>query len=47
MKNLERITELAEELILKQTGKSVSFIQKLILWESLNETQKTYAQIAQ
>jgi hypothetical protein len=47
MKNFERITELAEGLIFDQTGKSVSFIQKVILWESLNETHKTYAQIAQ
>ncbi len=47
MNNIEEIIKLAEKLICNRTGKSLSFIQKVILQESLNETHKTYAQIAQ
>ena len=47
MNSVKEIVKVTEELICKKTGKSLSFIQKVILEESLNETHKTYAQIAQ
>lgn len=47
MSSIEEVIKIAEELICDKTGKSLSFIQKVILEESLNQTQKTYAQIAQ
>lgn len=47
MNSIKEIIKVAEELICNKTGKSLSFIQKVILEESLKETQKTYAQIAQ
>jgi hypothetical protein len=46
MITIEEIVELAERLFLKKTGKSLSFIQKVILKESLSEIRKTYAEIA-
>jgi AAA-like domain len=46
MITIEEIVKLAERLLLKKTGKSLSFIQKVILKESLSETRKTYAEIA-
>jgi AAA-like domain len=46
MKNLEKILELTERLIGDKTGNSLSFIQKIILRESLSENAKTYGQIA-
>ncbi|MGB3638044.1 MAG: AAA-like domain-containing protein [Rivularia sp. (in: cyanobacteria)] len=47
MSSIEEVIKIAEELICNKTGKSLSFIQKVILEESLNQTDKTYAQIAQ
>lgn len=47
MNSIEEIIKVAEELICNKTGKSLSFIQKVILEESLCQTDKTYAQIAQ
>ncbi len=35
-----------ENFIQQKTGKTLSFIQKIVLQESLNETPKTYVQIA-
>ncbi|MBW4627887.1 MAG: AAA-like domain-containing protein [Brasilonema octagenarum HA4186-MV1] len=42
----EKILESIEGMILDKTGKSLSFIQKTILSESISETKKTYPQIA-
>lgn len=46
MPSIEEIIEKFQALILEKTGKSLSFIQKVILRESLDQTQTTYAQIA-
>ncbi|NMG10838.1 AAA-like domain-containing protein [Brasilonema sp. UFV-L1] len=46
MTSIEQIIESTEALILDKTGKSLSFIQKIVLSESISETKKTYAQIA-
>ncbi|MBW4593148.1 MAG: AAA-like domain-containing protein [Brasilonema angustatum HA4187-MV1] len=46
MSSTQQIIESTEGLILENTGKSLSFIQKIILSESISETKKTYAQIA-
>ncbi len=46
MMGTEQIIESIEELIFDKTGKSLSFIQKIVLLESLCETRKNYAQIA-
>lgn len=44
--NLEYLIELTEKFILQKTGNSLSFIQKVILKECLNETRKNYGKIA-
>ncbi|OKH43023.1 serine/threonine protein kinase [Calothrix sp. HK-06] len=46
MPSVEETIEKFQALILEKTGKSLSFIQKVILRESLNQTQTTYTQIA-
>jgi hypothetical protein len=47
MNDIETIVEFALLLIHANTGSSLGYIQKVILQESLSETKKTYAQIAQ
>lgn len=47
MRNIEEVIEFIIKLISTKTGQSLSFIQKVILRESLLATKKTYAQIAQ
>jgi AAA-like domain len=47
MKNIEELVEFALQLIATKTGFSVSYIQKVILRESLLENKKTYALIAE
>ncbi|OUL28386.1 AAA-like domain-containing protein [Nostoc sp. 106C] len=47
MRNIEEIIEFAINLVSDKTGQSFSYIHKVILRESLLETKKTYAQIAQ
>ncbi|NES23494.1 MAG: hypothetical protein F6K41_32390 [Symploca sp. SIO3E6] len=44
---MREITQVAEDLIFARTGKTLNHLQKLILYESLSESPKTYAQIAQ
>ena len=44
---MREIIQVAEGLILAQTGKTLNHLQKLILCESLSKSPKTYAQIAQ
>jgi hypothetical protein len=46
MISIEQIIESTEELIVDKTGKTLSFIQKSVLSESISETKKTYGQIA-
>lgn len=46
MPSIEDSIEAFQGLIFDKTGKSLSFIQKVILRESLLQTQTTYAQIA-
>lgn len=46
MSSIEKTIEIVEALILNRLGKSLSFIQKVVLRESLSEIHKTYAQIA-
>lgn len=46
MKSIEQLAELAFNLISKQTGKPLTYIQKIILQESLCDSKKTYEQIA-
>ncbi|MEO1373890.1 MAG: hypothetical protein AAFW70_06140 [Cyanobacteria bacterium J06635_10] len=46
MNNIEEIIKVIEKLIRDRTGKSLSFIQKVILEESIRQTDKTYTQIA-
>jgi hypothetical protein len=47
MKNIEEIVEFALQLLAIKTGVSLSYIQKIILRESLLENKKTYALIAE
>lgn len=47
MSSVESMVKFAEELIVLNTGKHLSFIQKVILQETLARSSKTYAQIAQ
>ena len=47
IKNIEKAIDLTDRLIVSSNGNSLSFIQKVILRETLSETKKTYAQIAQ
>jgi len=47
MNDLEKIFTFAEALFAKQTGKKLSFIQKVILRETLSDYSKTYTQIAE
>lgn len=47
LNDIEEMSRFAENLILTKTGKSLSFIQKVILQETLSKTEKNYAQIAQ
>lgn len=47
MKDIEEIIKITENLVSIKTGYSLSFIQKVLLKESLLEVRKTYAQIAQ
>ncbi|MBW4602672.1 MAG: AAA-like domain-containing protein [Calothrix sp. FI2-JRJ7] len=46
MSSIEETIDLCQDLILEKTGKLLSFIQKVILRESLTQTKKTYAKIA-
>lgn len=46
MSSIEKTIEIVEALILNRLGKSLSFIQKVVLRESFSENQKTYARIA-
>ncbi|OKH45554.1 hypothetical protein NIES2101_26240 [Calothrix sp. HK-06] len=46
MLSIEETIDLCQDLILEKTGKLLSFIQKVILRESLTQTKKTYAKIA-
>ncbi|MCT7971509.1 AAA-like domain-containing protein [Laspinema olomoucense] len=47
MKNIEDLVEFAIDLVATRTGFSLTFIQKVILRESLLEYKRTYAQIAE
>ncbi|MBD2545342.1 AAA-like domain-containing protein [Planktothricoides raciborskii] len=47
MKNIEELVEFALQLLATKTGVSLSYIQKVILRESLLENKKTYALIAE
>ncbi len=47
MKNIEELVESALQLVATETGFSLSYIQKVILRESLLENKKTYAKLAQ
>ncbi len=47
MSSVESLVKFAEELIVITTGKPLSFIQKVVLQETLNRNSKTYTQIAQ
>ena len=47
MQNIEKIVEFALLLVVRKTGYSLNFIQKVILRESLLENKKTYAQQAE
>jgi hypothetical protein len=44
---IKKIVNLAEVLVKTKTGDSFSEIQKIVLWESLSDSTKTYDQIAQ
>ncbi|GAB4226851.1 MAG: hypothetical protein Kow0049_06340 [Stanieria sp.] len=44
---IKKIVNLAEVLVKTKTGDSFSAIQKIVLWESLSDSTKTYDQIAQ
>ncbi|HEY9597988.1 MAG TPA: AAA-like domain-containing protein, partial [Cyanophyceae cyanobacterium] len=46
MNDIEEIIKITENLVLSQTGYSLSFIQKVLLKESILEVKKTYTQIA-
>ncbi|GAA6618778.1 AAA-like domain-containing protein [Scytonema sp. NUACC26] len=47
MKNIEKLVEFALQLVATETGFSLSYIQKVILRESLLENKKTYAKLAE
>jgi len=47
MGSTDELVQFVETLVSSKTGNGLSFIQKTILRESLAESQKTYAQIAQ
>lgn len=47
MKNIEKLVEFALLLVATEAGFSFNYIQKVILRESLLQTKKTYAQIAE
>ena len=47
MGSTDELVQFVETLVSRKTGNGLSFIQKTILRESLAESQKTYAQIAQ
>lgn len=47
MKNIEELVEFALQLVATETGFLLSYIQKVILQESLLENKKTYAKIAE
>ncbi len=47
MSSVESLVKFAEELIVITTGKPLSFIQKVVLRETLTRSLKTYTQIAQ
>ena len=47
MGSIDELVQFVETLVSHRTGSGLSFIQKTILRESLAESQKTYAQIAQ
>lgn len=47
MKNIEELVEFALQLVAMETGFSLSYIQKVILRESLLENKKTYAKLAE
>lgn len=47
MSSVESMIEFANELIVITTGKPLSFIQKVVLRETLTRSSKTYTQIAQ
>lgn len=46
MVSIDKLIQLTEELIRNQTGSSLSYIQKIVLRESLGERRKSYVQIA-
>lgn len=47
MKNIEELVEFALQLVATETGFSLSYIQKVILRDSLLENKKTYAKLAE
>ncbi|MGF1938886.1 MAG: AAA-like domain-containing protein [Nostoc sp. ChiQUE02] len=47
MRNIEEIVEFALQLVATETGFSLSYIHKVILRESLRESKKTYAKLAE
>lgn len=47
MELTDELIQFVETLVSQKTGNDLTFVQKVILRESLGETQKTYAQIAQ
>lgn len=47
MSSVESMIKFADELIVITTGKPLSFIQKVVLRETLTRSSKTYTQIAQ
>lgn len=47
MKNIEELVEFALQLVVRETGVSLSYIHKVILRESLLENKKTYAKLAE
>jgi hypothetical protein len=47
MKDIEKVVEFALQLVATETGFSLSYIQKVILRESLLENKKTYAKLAE
>ena len=47
MELVDELIQFVETLVTEKTGNNLTFVQKVILRESLAETQKTYTQIAQ
>jgi hypothetical protein len=47
MELIDELVQFVETLVAEKTGNNLTFVQKVILRESLAETQKTYTQIAQ